>query len=189
MGKTRIFVLEGEKMKTLDKILGIIVLVCFIVIYFLYITNKNKQISFKKVVEENQTLRKTLDNPKVTEKPSIKYKETKKVIPKPVVDVPEDINKDEIIKYLIDEIERIFLQSQEVTKEVEIIGEKISEPIIPEKVSVPITQKDKKLTGLIEYKFGDNFNFGIAHKVYKNLSLGGSINTNGTLGLLGLVKF
>lgn len=107
-------------MKTLDKILIGLVVLCLAAILFLINFNKSKLISLKKVQEENQTLREALSKPKIVEKPVIRY-----------IKVTEIKVTTETVKVI-----------EKVTETIEIIGEKTSEPVLPEKKET--VQPEKK---------------------------------------------
>jgi len=181
----------------LNKILGALLFVCVVVIVILFLANRSKEISLRKTIDENSVLKEALNKPKVNETTTTKkWKVTVPEKPSKVIDISEDDVVSVVQPSRINNATRVEVNSPATAPEIkqaervleysETTTTRQSEPIIPVQQS---NVNDKKLTGLVEYKIGDYLNLGIACKVYKETSIGGSINTNGKIGIMTLVRF
>jgi hypothetical protein len=170
-------------MTTVNKIIIIIMVLLVTTNVFLFV-------SWRKAVASSKVQISACDNPIIEKKPTITYRTITKTVEVPGQTVTNTVNMtDEERNYYKSQLNELNQRITEVTNEVIIDQGQISKPVVP---IVSPNEKDTKCkdyTGLLEYKDDNSLNVGITKTIYKTLSLGGSINTKGKLGVVSTIQW
>ena len=156
-------------------------------------TNVFLFVSWRKAVANQKIQVTACLNPSIEKKPTITYRTITKTVEVPVIETKTEtqvINMtEEERNYYKQQLDEANQKITEVTKEVIVDNGTIIKPIVPVVSPNEKDTKDKNFMGLIEYKDDNSLNVGITKTIYKTLSLGGSINTKGNLGVVSTIQW